>query len=213
MSKTSKPESLSDKRIKQIVGILGDGCLVDGGQTSREFRDFLRDVRDSSFLTRYVRECLEDSFENSGLVLQDLINEVGFRLGFKVEHGRYQGTKKDLGWDGIWEANDKTFIIEVKTTDAYSLRLDQINKYKAEIVSKRDLNNKNTFILIVTGRKWFVDAASVEIFRAKLHSEPSVPELAVKNELISQKASETPSPLTLQSLACYRLSLECFSLP
>lgn len=152
MSKTSKPESLSDKRIKQIVGILGDGCLVDGGQTSREFRDFLRDVRDSSFLTRYVRECLEDSFENSGLVLQDLINEVGFRLGFKVEHGRYQGTKKDLGWDGIWEANDKTFIIEVKTTDAYSLRLDQINKYKAEIVSKRDLNNKNTFILIVTGR-------------------------------------------------------------
>ena len=63
------------------------------------------------------------------------------------------------------------------------------------------------------GRKWFVDAASVEVFRAKLHSEPSVPELAVKNELISQKASETPSPLTLQSLACYRLSLECFSLP
>ena len=58
-----------------------------------------------------------------------------------------------------------------------------------------------------------MDAASVEIFRAKLHSEPSVPELAVKNELISQKASEAPSPLTLQSLACYRLSLECFSLP
>ena len=148
----NKSENLSDKRIKQIVGILGDGRLVDGGETSREFREFLGNVRDSSYLSRYVKECLEDSFENSGLVLQDLINEVGNRLGFKVEHGRYQGTKKDLGWDGIWEANNKTFIIEVKTTDAYSLRLDQINKFKTEIVGKRNLNSKNTFILIVTGR-------------------------------------------------------------
>jgi len=148
----NKSENLSDKRIKQIVGILGDGRLVDGGETSREFREFLGNVRDSSYLSRYVKECLEDSFENSGLVLQDLINEVGNRLGFKVEHGRYQGTKKDLGWDGIWEANNKTFIIEVKTTDTYSLRLDQINKFKTEIVDKRNLNSKNTFILIVTGR-------------------------------------------------------------
>jgi hypothetical protein len=148
----NKSENISDKRIKQIVGILGDGRLVDGGETSREFREFLGNVRDSSYLSRYVKECLEDSFENNGLVLQDLINEVGNRLGFKVEHGRYQGTKKDLGWDGIWEANNKTFIIEVKTTDAYPLRLDQINKFKTEIVGKRNLNSKNTFILIVTGR-------------------------------------------------------------
>ena len=130
----------------------GDGRLVDGGETSKEFREFLGNVPDSTFLGRYVNECLRESFDSSGLVLQDLINEVGKRLGFQVEHGRYAGTRRELGWDGIWKAKDKTFIIEVKTTDAYSLRLPTINKYKTEIIEKQKLDPKNTFILIVTGR-------------------------------------------------------------
>lgn len=141
-----------NKRIEQIVKMAGDGRLIDGGDTSKEFREFLGNVPDSTFLARYVNECLRESFDSSGLVLQDLINEVGKRLGFKVEHGRYAGTRKELGWDGIWKAKDKTFIIEVKTTDAYSLRLPQINKYKAEIIEKQKLDSRNTFILIITGR-------------------------------------------------------------
>ena len=141
-----------DKRIEQIVKIAGDGRLIDGGETTKEFREFLANVPDSTYLSRYVNECLQQPFESSGLVLQDLINEVGKRLGFKVEHGRYAGTKKELGWDGIWKAKDKTFVIEVKTTDAYALRLSQINKFKSEIIDKQNLDTKNTFILIVTGR-------------------------------------------------------------
>jgi hypothetical protein len=141
-----------EKRVEQIVKMAGDGRLVDGGETSKEFREFLGNVPDSTFLGRYVNECLQEPFESSGLVLQDLINEVGKRLGFKVEHGRYAGTKKELGWDGIWKTKDKTFIIEVKTTDAYALRLTQINKFKIEIIDKQGLDSKNTFILIVTGR-------------------------------------------------------------
>ena len=85
-----------DKRIEQIVKIAGDGRLIDGGETTKEFREFLANVPDSTYLGRYVNECLQQPFESSGLVLQDLINEVGKRLGFKVEHGRYAGTKKEL---------------------------------------------------------------------------------------------------------------------
>ena len=100
-----------EKRVEQIVKMAGDGRLTDGGETSKEFREFLGNVPDSTFLGRYVNECLQEPFESSGLVLQDLINEVGKRLGFRVEHGRYTGTKKELGWDGIWKAKDKAFII------------------------------------------------------------------------------------------------------
>ena len=66
-----------NKRIEQIVKMAGDGRLVDGGETSKEFREFLGNVPDSTFLGRYVNECLRESFDSSGLVLQDLINEVG----------------------------------------------------------------------------------------------------------------------------------------
>ncbi|MDX1563655.1 MAG: putative Ig domain-containing protein, partial [Gammaproteobacteria bacterium] len=47
---------------------------------------------------------LESSFSNSGLALQDIVNEVARRLGFDVEPGRYRGKKGEIGFDGLWRS-------------------------------------------------------------------------------------------------------------
>src|SRR5580658_8981939 len=94
--KTAQNE-IAEKHIQQVIGFAGDGKLRDGGTASKEFRGFLTLVP-SHFLVRYAGECLNDKFEGSGFALQDIINEVGKRLGFRVEQGRYRGTPGEIGF-------------------------------------------------------------------------------------------------------------------
>jgi hypothetical protein len=34
--------------------------------------------------------------------LQDIVNEIGKRLGYEVQNGRYQGVVNQSGFDGLW---------------------------------------------------------------------------------------------------------------
>jgi len=116
---TSAQQELQEKHVQQIIGFAGDGKLRDGGVASKEFRAFLALVP-SNLLARYANDCLTDKFEGSGLALQDVINEVGIRLGFRVEQGRYRGVQGEIGFDGLWVSPDGfAIVVEVKTTDAY----------------------------------------------------------------------------------------------
>lgn len=122
-------KQIQDKHIQQVIGFAGDGKLRDGGIASQEFRDFLAIVP-SSFLERYANDCLSEKFEGSGFALQDVINEVGKRLGFRIEHGRYRGTPGEIGFDGFWVAPDEhAMVTEVKTTDAYRIDLETVATY------------------------------------------------------------------------------------
>ena len=94
----SAPSELVEKHIQQVIGFAGDGKLRDGGTASKELRDFLAQVP-SKFLVRYADECLNQVFDGNGFALQDVINEVGRRLSFKVEYGRYRGTQASEGSD------------------------------------------------------------------------------------------------------------------
>ena len=47
----------------------------------------------AELIESYLTQCLQSSFSDSGFALQDIVNEVGHRLGFRVENGRYRGTK------------------------------------------------------------------------------------------------------------------------
>lgn len=104
--KTS-PKELQDKHVQQVISFSGDGKLKDGSAASDEFRQLLAFVP-SAILVRYANQCLDDKFENSGLALQDVINEVGKRLGFQVEQGRYRGFKGWLGSMVCGERPSKT---------------------------------------------------------------------------------------------------------
>jgi hypothetical protein len=150
-------DSVLKMNLEAIVRIAGDGQLKDGSETSIEFRQFLTEV-ESEKLAEYATYCIENSFTSSGQVLQDVINEIGRRLGFKAENGRYQGVKNDIGYDGIWSSNGGYLVVEVKTTDAYTIKLDVIARYRDRLVEEQRVP-KETPILLVIGRN---DTESLE---------------------------------------------------
>ncbi len=88
--------------LERVVSLAGDGVLKEGGETSIELRRYLGEIEGEQ-IARYVTECMASPFKDSGFVLQDLINEVGRRLGFEVEFGRYRGVRGEVGFDGLWK--------------------------------------------------------------------------------------------------------------
>jgi hypothetical protein len=98
--KTSKAE-LDEKKLQQIMAISGDGKLANDSTASKELRDFLR-IIPSEKLSEYAQQCLGNHFDQSGLALQDIVNEMGRRLGFVVTEGLYRGKKGVSGHDGLW---------------------------------------------------------------------------------------------------------------
>ena len=149
---STNPKAIGESTIEQIVAMAGDGNLKDLSPCSEELRQYLSQVP-SDKLASYVDHCLSDSFTKSGLVLQDLINELGRRLDYKVTNGRYQGTSGGIGFDGIWvSAEDHAIIVEVKTTDAYRISLDTIVKYREKLLSAGQVSGHPS-ILIVVGRE------------------------------------------------------------
>jgi hypothetical protein len=150
---TNSREQLEQKHVQQIIAFAGAGKLLDGSEASREFRSFLGQIP-SSFLTRYVDECLSDSFPNSGYVLQDIVNEIGRRLGFEVTNGRYRGTSAHIGFDGLWNfPSDHAVVVEVKTTDAYRIKLDKIVGYYLALTKASEISEETSSILILVGRQ------------------------------------------------------------
>jgi len=146
------PHELEGRNVQQIIGWAGDGRLRDGGTASIEFRDYIRLIP-SSLLVSYCTQCLDEAFEQSGLALQDLINELGKRLGFEVEFGRYRGVQAAVGFDGVWKfPSGHQAVIEVKKTSAYQVRLDTIATYRAKLIEKDQLSELHSSILIIVGR-------------------------------------------------------------
>lgn len=144
---------LLNKRVQQIIAFAGNGQLGDDSVTSREFRDFLRHVP-SDQLATYAAECLEKSFQDSGLVLQDLINQAGRRLGFDVTDGRYRGKPGHSGHDGIWRLPDgHAILVEVKTTDAYRIDLNVLAGYRKTLGEAELIDFEHASMLIVVGRE------------------------------------------------------------
>jgi hypothetical protein len=86
--------------------------------------------------------------------LQDVVNEVGARLGAIVNPGRYRGTQKHTGQDGLWRfPNGRFILIEVKTTDAYSINLNTIAGYRKSLIASGDISEDTSSILLVVGRQ------------------------------------------------------------
>lgn len=146
------PEQLRGKTIQQVLVFAGDGRLKDGNGTSAEFREFLAHVP-SEDLSTFASQCLETSFQDGGLALQDIVNQVGSRLGFAVQDGRYRGTATVNGFDGLWRSKGgDAILVEVKTTDAYRLSLDTAAGYRKQLVREGKIAEENSSILYIVGR-------------------------------------------------------------
>lgn len=148
-----KKDFLIDKSLSQIINIAGEGELKDGNKSSIEVRELLNEIP-SDKLKLFAYQCLNDSFKDSGFALQDVINQFGKRLGFGIEQGLYRGRRNEIGFDGIWRLKDKhSFIIEIKTTDAYRINLDTIAEYKDKLVETGRIEKNKSSILIIVGRQ------------------------------------------------------------
>jgi|GEM_PF-6233750 len=75
-----------NKTLEQILKFSGDGKLKDENNTCKEFRAFLS-ILPTDTLERFANECLETSFDSAAYALQDIVNELGARIGFTVENG------------------------------------------------------------------------------------------------------------------------------
>src|SRR3977135_2544907 len=127
---------LEGKQVRQIIAFAGLGQLTDGGAGALDFREFFGLVP-TKHLLRYADECLNESFPGSGFALQDVVNQIGRRLGYTVTDGRYRGTTNQVGFDGLWKfPDDHTVVIEVKTTDAYRIDLGKIATYRRELIAR-----------------------------------------------------------------------------
>jgi hypothetical protein len=151
-------KAVKELRIEQIVATAGDGHLKDNSECQTELRDFLRQVSVEK-LSVYSDYCLTKSFNNSGFVLQDIVNELGRRLEYEVTNGLYRGVINQVGFDGLWlNPSGNNLLVEVKTTDTYRLSLDTIASYMKKSLSEGYFSPPCS-ILIVVGR---IDTGELE---------------------------------------------------
>jgi hypothetical protein len=148
----SNRDEVLNLTIEQVVSNAGDGILRDQSSCSDEFRTFLSEVP-SERLFDYARHCLESAYNKKGLVLQDIVHELGRRLDFEVENGLYQGRRNAIGFDGIWRYQDQPdLIVEVKTTDYFTISLDTLADYKERLFAESKVS-RTASTLIVVGRE------------------------------------------------------------
>jgi hypothetical protein len=148
----TNPEQAHALNIKQILALCGNGKLADANPCSTELQEFLLGAPSESLFV-YAESCLKVGFDDSGFVLQDVVNELGRRLDYDVENGLYRGRSNAVGHDGIWHSPvGYALVVEVKTTDTYRMNLDTVASYKEELTSSAKLP-KDSSILLVVGRQ------------------------------------------------------------
>ena len=143
---------IEKKQVQQVIAIAGSGKLLDGSEASAEFRDLLAQLP-SNILKRYADECLTNKFDGNGLALQDVINQVGRRLGFQVTDGRYRGVPGKVGCDGLWTlGSEHTIVVEVKTSD-FRMDLETVAEYRHNLIREGKTSEEKSSVLIVVGRE------------------------------------------------------------
>jgi hypothetical protein len=147
------PAQVDALSIEQVIALCGNGKLGDNSQCSVELRKYFQTAKTEN-LRNYLQSCLQNPFDRSGFVLQDIVNEFGRRLDYTVENGPYQGKSNAIGFDGLWSDSDGYCIVaEVKTTDAYRINLDTTVARYREALTATGRITKESSVLIVVGRQ------------------------------------------------------------
>ena len=146
------PATVDKFTIEQAVAMAGDGDVRDNSDCSHELREYLSRIS-SDKLFEHVDHCLSSSFNCSGHVLQDVVNELGRRLGYNVECGLYRGKTNAINFDGVWEEpSGPQIVVEVKTSDAYRINLDTVANYRECLIRDTRISELSS-ILLVVGRQ------------------------------------------------------------
>ena len=139
-----------------LVDIAGE--YSNGSVSSERFRAILQDEQTTSAeVEQFLNEALNDSRPYHNRALQDIVNNLGQRLGFVVEYGSYQGTSTNIGTDGLWISNageggeDINLVVETKKNTAYTINPGQAGGYMDQLAAERDLDPSSVYGLYVIG--------------------------------------------------------------
>jgi len=139
--------------LDRFIGKLDDS---PGSDTPRErFRALLTGKLTQAGQVRdHVQQSLRGSGDQYNRALQDLVNHLGRLLGFEVEFGRYHGVAGQIGFDGHWTSKSGFHIVvEVKTTEAYSVKTSTLLNYIDGLVDARHIPDREHALgLYVMGR-------------------------------------------------------------
>lgn len=129
--------------LDQLLMLVGELTDQNGKDTSRDrFRQFLESsVLSLGTVRDYVNVCLTKSGTQYNRALQDLVNHTGRLMGFEVEFGRYAGVTNDIGHDGLWKADNFTIVVEVKTTDVFSVMTSTLLGYINSLIDAGKIPN------------------------------------------------------------------------
>jgi hypothetical protein len=145
-----------DFNLRNILALVGNLDDTAGEHTGRErFRVFLKEnVTEVGQVRDYIEECIRISGDQYCRALQDLVNHLGRFLGFEVAFGRYQGVQGQIGFDGHWKsATSQHLVVEVKTTEVYSVKTSTLLNYINELVSHKAVPDPDKALgLYVVGR-------------------------------------------------------------
>jgi hypothetical protein len=121
--------------ILDLVGSLDD---APGDNTARvRFRTYLATgLTELGSIRDAIHTCTTKSGPQYARALQDLVNYLGTIIGFDVEYGRYQGVVNAIGHDGLWRSGHKVVVVEVKTTDAYTINTATLPNYVNSLKSE-----------------------------------------------------------------------------
>ena len=120
--------------------------LRDNSSASLELRRHLRaaGLTEIEAISRILL-----STQTNGRVFQDLVNNLGERIGFEVEYGLYQGVKNAIGFDGYWRSKNSDIVVECKTTDAFRISTDVLLRYAERLRVERNLKGSPSILLVV----------------------------------------------------------------
>ncbi|EMA30998.1 hypothetical protein [Haloarcula japonica] len=140
--------------LDRIVSLAGD--WNDDSRASEQFREIIENEQTTTEeIEAYLREAMEGTEQYHNRALQDIVNNIGRRLGFEVEYGIYQGRSDIIGYDGHWKSTpteDEThLVVETKKTTAYSIDPGQAGDYMAELTNRDDIERSQIYGLYVIG--------------------------------------------------------------
>jgi len=81
--------------------------------------------------------------------LQDIVNEIGRRLGYDVTDGRYSGSTREIGFDRPWQEGGAALVVEIKTADAYRINLDTVARYATRSKAEGITADEPAILLVV----------------------------------------------------------------
>lgn len=134
--------------------------------------------------------------------LQDLVNHAGRLMGFEVEFGRYSGVVNDIGHDGLWKADGFSIVVEVKTSDAFTIRTATLLGYMNSLIDATVVPHADTVMgLYVFGKPQSemgqLEASIVHGGHAQRLRIATVDDVLTLAELVQQELLSRDEALTL----------------